>query len=231
MNRFDVVDILKRKFTTILGRPFEPTGDLDLQLRNEQEVESFELLEHQSKPYNELCKLVHVIIALSEWRKCEEQYLKKKQSDSQLLSVLKEARESLAAQMKPILKGILFDSDTDEGLAELTEIRVMYFPEIVIAYNTTLQAGGSLLSREMLLESMELSATVAMNIGSEGNGLAQSILEAGRMRELVRSFALTSKAMLVARAEGRPWKPRKEFEAKHLGIWEIGGDRKARRGE
>ena len=48
------------------------------------------------------------------------------------------------------------------------------------------------------------------------------IVAAGRMRELVDSFAQTSKSMLVLKAEGKKWAPRKGREGKDLAIWEIG---------
>ena len=65
-----------------------------------------------------------------------------------------------------------------------------------------------MITRSALLESMELSVVVAGGDDgpgtgeSQSNGLAECFVQAGRMRELVKSFALTSRLMLSFEGDG-----------------------------
>ena len=66
--------------------------------------------------------------------------------------------------------------------------------KMVIAFNTVLHAAGNLITRDSLLESMELSNMIANGKTDTGtNGLLDCFVQSGRTRELVESFALTSK--------------------------------------
>lgn len=179
-----------------------------------------ELLE-QSKTYQELEYLVRAIASLAQWREVEYEYTRNHQkqfSQSRAPVDLKDAKVAVDEGMEPILDGILGSSaSTDaEELADLEKIRVDYIPEVVLAYNTVLHTAGCLISRQNLIESMDLSVKVA----NEENGLAATFVKAKRMRELVTSFAMTSKAMLVLKDAGREWKPKRDREGKDLGMWE-----------
>jgi nuclear pore complex protein Nup107 len=122
--------------------------------------------------------------------------------------------------MSQILSGaVLWDSTNDDEAADLARIREMYIPELVIAYNTVLCTAGSVISRLHFIESMDLSVTIA---AKESEGIAALIVKAGRMRELVRSFAVTSKAMLIQKDAGKEWKPKRDRRGRDLGMWEIG---------
>ena len=192
---------------------------------------TWNLMKRSSRTYFELCELVESIEALSAWRMEEDQYVNKAHKPSTVPPVLKRAKVSVSDAMEPILKGILLNPVDEEEAVEVARIRCTYIPEVVIAYNTVLHAAGNLITRECLLESMQLSVTIATGKepqerrGNEEdvNGLEESFVQAGRMRELVTSFALTSKVMLMLKAEGKRWKPKKDREGKDLGIWEIGG--------
>lgn len=176
----------------------------------------------QSRTYHELEQLVHAIEALAHWRDEEEKYITKAPKPSTVPSSLKEAKAAVSDAMAPILTGILLHPRDEQEASDLAFIRDTYVPEVVVAYNTVLHAAGNLITRDALLESMDLSVAIASTDG-EGNGLAECFQRSGRLRELVSSFALTSKVMLVLKAEGKPWKARKDREGKALGIWEIGG--------
>ena len=198
---------------------------------DDREAMKWELMQRQSRTYFELCELVEAIEALSAWRTEEDKYVNKAQKPSTVPTVLKRAKERVSDSMEPLLKGILLNPVDEEDALELSRIRVKYLSEIIIAYNTVLHAAGNLITRECLLESMQLSVTIATGKEPEErrateedvNGLEECFVQAGRMRELVTSFALTSKAMLILKAEGKQWKPKKDREGKELGIWEIGG--------
>lgn len=75
----------------------------------------------------------------------------------------------------------------------------MYLTETILAYVSALHFTGTALSRDHLMECMELASTIA-----EGESdLAASFVEAGRMKELLEAFAACSKALAV-KASGRP---------------------------
>jgi nuclear pore complex protein Nup107 len=122
--------------------------------------------------------------------------------------------------MALILGGtILWDANSADEATELARIREMYIPEIILAYNTVLHTAGSIISRQGLIESMDLSVTLA---AEENKNLTEVIVKAGRMRELVRSFAASGKSMLILKDAGKEWKAKKDLEGKDLGMWDFG---------
>ena len=197
---------------------------------DEEEAMKWDLMKRQSRTYFELDQLVHAVESLSTWRAMEDQYLTSAQKPSSVPPELKDARKAVTEAMEPILKGILQDPVDESEAADLKQIRTAYLPEIVLAYNTVLHAAGNLITRDCLLESMELANVIAKDdgtVGSDGvsmevNGLEECFTQAGRMRELVRSFAWTSRVMLILKAEGKPWKGKRDRQGRDLGIWEIG---------
>ena len=107
----------------------------------------------------------------------------------------------------------------DEESEDFLRIRSLYLPEIVIAYNTVLCTAGHMISRDELLTSMDLASIVA----NERFGLTEAFVEAGRMKELVRSFAETSKVMLKLNESGKARKDKRSRQGRTLAIWEING--------
>ena len=93
----------------------------------------------------------------------------------------------------------LTDISRVEGDEELRQIRQIYLPETVLAYVSALHFGGTNLSRDHLLESMELATVVAR----QNSDLASSFVEAERMKELVEALTACSKALAVATGEKR----------------------------
>lgn len=184
--------------------------------------EKWEKLFSQSKTYQELEYLIKAIASLAEWRAAEVEYTRNHQkqfNQSRAPADLRDAKAVVDECMEPVLEGILSshaEGDAEEA-ADLERIRVDYIPEVVLAYNTVLHTAGSLISRQNLIASMDLSVKVA----EERNGLAETFVKAKRMRELVTSFAMTSKAMLVLKDAGREWKPKRDREGKDLGMWET----------
>lgn len=87
-----------------------------------------------------------------------------------------------------------------EGDEELAQIRQMYLPETTLAYVSALHFGGTSLSRDNLLECMDLATVIA----GRDSDLADSFVKAGRMAELVKSLTACSKALAVATGEKRP---------------------------
>lgn len=196
--------------------------------RDEEESMKLELMKKQSRTYCELEQLVSAIEILCIWRTEEEKF----QKGGQLLSIdlkttMKDVKKKVDLAMEPLMQGILLNPIDEDEAQDLAQIRLKYLPEIFIAYVVVLHAAGGLVSREALLDAMDLSTVIANgnvdNDAEESNGLAECFVKAGRMRELMEVFAETSKTMLILKASGRPWKQnRKDRIGRDLGIWELG---------
>lgn len=100
--------------------------------------------------------------------------------------------------MKPVLNGWLLETNDREDAAEFEQLRAAYLPETVIAYMAALQYAGSCLTRENLLEAMDLAATIA----GKDSDIAALFVSTGRIKELVEAFASCSKALAAEPAEG-----------------------------
>ncbi|KAK5987663.1 Nuclear pore protein NUP84 [Cladobotryum mycophilum] len=98
----------------------------------------------------------------------------------------------------PLLRGWLVPS-IEGGDEELKEIRMAYLPETILAYISALHFAGIGLSRDNLLECMELAAMVA----ERGSDLADVFIKTSRMTELLESFAACSKALAIATGDKR----------------------------
>lgn len=196
--------------------------------RDEQELMTLELLKRQSRTYYELSQLVLAIESFAEWRAKEEAYTSQIPKPHNVPSSLKQCFEEVNFSMAPIVRGILLHPVDNDEAEDLNYIRNNYIAELVIAYISTLHTAGSIISREHLLDAMDLANAIAEGKGANGelaetNGLEECFAQAGRMRELVECFALISKTMLVMKAAGRLWKGDKQKRGRDLGIWEIGG--------
>ncbi|KAK5130207.1 hypothetical protein LTR08_002292 [Meristemomyces frigidus] len=175
-----------------------------------------EMLKRQSRAYFELEQLVSAVTSLSVWVKHERAYTTQSKPAGPAPSGLRNAKAEMDEAMAPLLTGILRHPVDEREAVDMEHIRRTIMPEIIIAYNTALYTAGPTISRESYIHSMDLSVAIA----DKTSGLAECFVAAGRMRELVSSFAQTSKLMLVMKANGRQRKANKE--GKDLGIWEIG---------
>ena len=96
--------------------------------------------------------------------------------------------------MNPVLDTNFLCQPQDENEAiVLTDIRNHYIPEIVLAYNSTLWFAGHFSSRTWLVECMNLAQIVA-----ETPMLTAAFVASGRMKELVKAFAVDSQTLLQA---------------------------------
>ncbi|KAF4631550.1 hypothetical protein G7Y89_g6588 [Cudoniella acicularis] len=80
----------------------------------------------------------------------------------------------------------------EEAEEEFTLLREAYIPETILAYITTLHISGWALTRDFLMDSMDLAAVMA----EEDSDLLQLFKKTGRMQELVEAFAAASKNLL-----------------------------------
>lgn len=87
-----------------------------------------------------------------------------------------------------------------------------------MAYTSVLNFAGHALSREILLQCMDLAATVA----SEQTDLASCFSKAGRMSEFVDSMAIASKSLLRAEEIGRKAnKKGRRLNGESMEIWNV----------
>ena len=130
------------------------------------------------------------------------------------------AHEAVLDAAEPVLGGWLTHAaPASADAVDFAALRAAYLPELVLAYNTVLVVGGQMLSRQNLVRSMDLAALVA----DEKSGLAACFVRAGRMAELVRALAVSSRFMLKAdeagNRKGRGLRRQRSGEA--LAIWSV----------
>lgn len=223
--------ISKEKSYQILGRSVNLASPESTRPVSEDDKALWDIMYRQSRAYFQMEQLVHVFEAFSHWRSEEITYRAKLPMPSSVPTSLKHAYEAVETSMAPLLQdSFLLYTDDDTHAIILNDLRNLYLPEALIAYNTVLHSAGYLITRDSLLKSMDLSVAVA----KEENKLTGPLVRAGRVRELMKSFALSSKAMLVLKGLGhKPWRPRRDREGKDPGIWEIGpqGDGREGKGE
>lgn len=139
--------------------------------------------------------------------------------------------------MQPLLKGwllvgiegksthftnaLLTSNNTAEGDQELRDLREAYLSETVLAYIGTLHFAGTGLSRDNLLECMELASVVA----ERDSDLSTAFVEARRMKELVEVFAACSKALAISTTGERRTTGTSSKKVRELGwsrdLWSV----------
>lgn len=97
--------------------------------------------------------------------------------------------------MQPVLRGWLLEAIRPDP--DFQALREAYIPETVLALVSSLHFAGATLSRDYLLECMELAAVVA----EKASTVAQEFVKSGRMKELVEAFASCSKALAIFSSE------------------------------
>jgi len=213
--------ISKEKSYQIIGRSVNIAADDSVRPVGADESAQWDLMYRQSRAYFHMEQLVHAFEALAHWRDEEVMYRDKIPIPSSVPTSLKHAYETVESTMAPLLQDsfLIYSDELEPTDDTFTSLRDLYLPEALIAYNTVLHSAGYLITRDSLLKSMDLSVAVA----KEENKLTGPLVRAGRMRELVKSFALSAKAMLVLKGLGhKPWRTKRDREGKDPGIWEIG---------
>lgn len=106
----------------------------------------------------------------------------------------------------------------DDEATQFRAIRRVCLPEVVLAFINVLRDSARFVTRDLLLQSMDLATLVA----EEGSDVGECFMEAGKMAELVRAFAFTSQAIMRADEVGRgPKRSRRKLDGKSLEIWSI----------
>lgn len=218
--------ISKDKSYQAIGRAVNIANGEHARPANAVKAAKWDTMLTSSLPYYHMEQLIRAFEALGTWRDEEAHYRLQNPTPPSVPASLKRAYEGVEAAMTPLLsEGFLTFPDDETADDETYQtLRDWYLPEAIIAYNTVLHVAGYLITRDSLLKSMDLSVAVA----KEENQLTGPLVRSGRMKELVKSFALSAKAILVLKGLGnKPWKRRRDREGKDPGIWEIGPQGKA----
>ncbi|KAH0555679.1 hypothetical protein GP486_006376 [Trichoglossum hirsutum] len=172
-----------------------------------------EVLRSQAKSYVELEKLVASLDALETWILIVNE---KSQDRVERKEKLQQACHDVVVAVAPLLHGWLLCHSTGapfhgtgsnqivntdrpcftsvEEKAEFDEIRNMYLPEVILAYNSVLHYTGCTTNREILPQCLELSALLA----ADGSDVLGSFVETKRLPELVTALARSSRAIIKA---------------------------------
>ncbi|KAI0905544.1 nuclear pore protein 84/107 [Ustulina deusta] len=100
--------------------------------------------------------------------------------------------KSIKSYMGLILNNWLLESLQDDE--DFKYLRDAYLPETIIGYVSVLHFAGTSLSRDNLLECMELASIIARKDAD----VAAVLMKAGRMKEIVEGFANCSKALAIS---------------------------------
>ncbi|KAG9234122.1 107-domain-containing protein [Amylocarpus encephaloides] len=95
------------------------------------------------------------------------------------------------------MKGWLLTAPNEESEAEFALLRKAYLPETILAFIRTLDFAGRVLSRNFLMECMDLSAKIA----DEECDVLPLFEQSGKMQQLVQGFAVASKTLLLLSSE------------------------------
>lgn len=127
--------------------------------------------------------------------------------------VLQAALDEVRNAMYAVLEADFLSRPSDEAEAiTLAKIRNHYLPECILAYNSVLNVAGHVISRNWLVECMNLAQEVATN-----DTLTDSFVASSRMQELVQAFAMSSQALLHANEQGGKKGKRDEG----IEIWQV----------
>ncbi|KAF9767923.1 hypothetical protein IL306_014863, partial [Fusarium sp. DS 682] len=151
-----------------------------------------------ARKFRELENLVRALDSLETVASLAELKNEEQKKKREFWAAIADEVKNTKENMQPLLKNWLL-VDIEEGDQELQDLRQAYLPETILAYVATLHFAGTGLSRDNLLECMELASIIA----ERDSDLSTAFVEAGRMKELVEVFAASSKALAISTGEKR----------------------------
>jgi len=159
-------------------------------------------LAEQSLVWAHLELLVQAMDTLEYWQDLADSIDTLPRNDPKTIkSAKKELGQTLQAvqlAMQPLLDyGFLSSAMDEQEDHDLRQIREHYLPECVLGYNSALYFGGHAITRQHLVQCMDLAQQVAQN-----ETLTGAFVASKRMQELVTAFAHDSQALLRANEHG-----------------------------
>ncbi|KAH0544991.1 hypothetical protein FGG08_000917 [Glutinoglossum americanum] len=186
-------------------------------LSPQQTRKMHEVLSKQAKSYVELEKLVAALDTLEIWRLVVEEKI---QDRAKRKEKLQQACHDVVAAVSLLLDEWLVCHSTGEEKIEFNEIRNMYLPEVILAYNSVLHYTGCTAKREILLRCLELSTLLA----ADGSDLLGCFIESKRLPELVSALAKSSRATIKAnemKGGKSSEEKRRAGNGETLAIWHV----------
>lgn len=185
------------------------------------------ILTQQSITWAHLEHLVLALDHLEHWQGLADQVETLPKNDRvQMKTAKKQLTDALYGvqqAMQPLLeKEFLTNANDEQENEDLKIIRNHYLPECIFAYNSALYFAGHAISRQHLVQCMELAQHVAKN-----DTLTNAFVQSKRVQELVTAFALDSQALLRANEHGGVSKAGRKQRAQvgeHGGradIWQV----------
>jgi len=213
-----------------------PSATTASQQHHDRFVAAFKL---QSRLYHEMTQLADTLDAINEWQVVEYAIRETGSTEFMPRNFKQQVLDKFSAVKYHV--GQLLSSDfltrvqNEEDAKQFEAIRAAYLPEIMVAYNSIIYVAGSFTDRERLLQSLELANTIAEE---RNKGVQDLFVKTGRMGELVRGLALTSRClvrlnqrdMLEATQGGKKKAGRKSGGSKRgrswrgetVDIWDVG---------
>ncbi|KAL2829560.1 107-domain-containing protein [Aspergillus pseudoustus] len=175
------------------------------------------LLYTQSQTMRDLEELILAFDALERFAAvCEKLDKTKRRRDSGtikgLRDELQDALDGVSVHIDAVLYDWLVSAQDEAELADLEEIRSTYIPELFLDYHSALYYSAHVISSDILVQCMNLAMQVA-----ENEFLTRSFVASRRMAELMDALALSSKAMVNARAKPNV----RLLGGESLGIWNV----------
>ncbi|KAL2818994.1 107-domain-containing protein [Aspergillus cavernicola] len=175
------------------------------------------LLHAQSQTMRDLEQLILAFDALERFANvCEKLDKTNRRQDSGtikgLRGELQDALDTVSEHIDAVLYDWLVNAQDDAEQAELEEIRSTYIPELFLDYHSALYYSAHVISSDYLVQCMNLAMQVA-----ENEYLTRSFVVSKRMGELMDALALSSKAMVNARAKPNA----RLLGGESLGIWNV----------
>ncbi|KAL4809560.1 107-domain-containing protein [Aspergillus unguis] len=206
---FDIADFPGDVEGTELGSP-EPSSPTKTRIYGHKRNKSSNslpstsetrILYAESKNWRDLEQLILAFDALERFAGVCEKFDKiKRRRDSgtlkNLMGELQEALDNISIHIDEILYDWLILPADQQELSQFEEIKVTYIPELFLEYHSALYYTAHVIRSDILVQCMNLGMQV-----SENDYLTRSFIASKRVAELVDALALSSKAMVNARAK------------------------------
>ncbi|KAL4886567.1 107-domain-containing protein [Aspergillus karnatakaensis] len=194
---------------------------------NSQPTDNIKLLVTQSETMRDLEQLILAFDALERFALvCEKLDQSKRRRDSGtikgLIEELQYSLDTVSIHVDELLYDFLDHPHNEEEQADFEEIRTLYIPELFLEYHSALYYSAHVISSDILVQCMNLAMQVA-----ENEFLTRAFVAAERMAELMDALALSSKAMINAKAKPGV----RLLGGESLSIWNVAVEEEEERDE
>ncbi|KAF2744223.1 nuclear pore complex protein-like protein Nup107 [Sporormia fimetaria CBS 119925] len=178
-----------------------------------------ERLRENSQSYQDLQNLVFLIRELRQWRQEEEEVIRQRSvSKKPNLKPLRNTFDTITDHIDALTDSFL-DTIDPAPQSPGWYVRIIYIPEVILAYLTVVQAFAYMSSSQVATKAMDIATVIAQEDKKWWQGV---FLGSKRMSELVDMLALVSRAMLrLNEVEGARKKKTKGVRGETVRIWDV----------